>query len=317
MPPASPATDFSTPMNAATWAAMPEKPIPTPSRRKPGRRRSSRRRRPAPGPAAPGRGPRDDWPISSATPAPRSGRRPAPRPRPATTNGGHGDGQVGQRRCGPPSSRSTCCMNSDAWKISGEERRRTPAPPPRWPWSACAAGTSPAAAAASGCATRRPRTPPAGPTPTARKPSVGPRRPAVVDALVDGVDDRHQPAGDGDRARAMSAEPRPQAPAVGMNRSTSAISTTPIGHVDAGRPTPSRARSVSSAADDHADGGRAAADRPEDPERPVALGALRERVGQDRQGSRRGERGAQALDRPGGDERSQRPRTGRPPATPP
>ena len=127
------------------------------------------------------------------------------------------------------------------------------------------------------------------------------RAPADVDGVDDRVDEQRQARGDGHRARDVEAAAPSSARLSTSMRGASAAATRPIGTLTNSTQRQLRPL-VRIAAEQHAGGAAGARDRAPHAQRAVALGALGEGRGDDRQRRRRDDRGAEALDRARGDQ---------------
>ena len=130
------------------------------------------------------------------------------------------------------------------------------------------------------------------------------RSPAGVDGVDDGVDEQRQAGRDGDRAGEVKrAGGRPRRGSRRASAARAGRRGDTDRDVDEQHPAPAQPAGEDPA-EQHAGGAAGARHRAPDPERTVALGALRERGRDDRQRRRRDDRGAEALHRAGGDQPS-------------
>ena len=127
------------------------------------------------------------------------------------------------------------------------------------------------------------------------------RPPADVDRVDDGVHQQRQPAGDGHRPGDVERVAGLFAAALTEDPWRQCGRGDPDRNVDEQHPAPVQAAGQDPA-QEHPGGAAGTGDRAPDAERAVALGAVGERGGDDRQRGGRDDRGAQALDRAGGDQ---------------
>ncbi len=130
--------------------------------------------------------------------------------------------------------------------------------------------------------------------------------PAGLGRLDDRVDEQGERGGDRQRAGRVIPAPLDRAAAVAQQARRQHQRDHADGDIDEEDPLP--ADVGQRAADQPARGAADAAERAPDPERLVALGAFLEGRGDDRERRRGHDRGADALQRPRGDQRRRRPR---------
>ncbi len=130
--------------------------------------------------------------------------------------------------------------------------------------------------------------------------------PADVGRLDERVDEQNERTGDGERPGGVVASPRQLGAALAQEHGRQRERGQAEGDVDEEDPFPAGAVDER-AADQPRRGGADAAEPAPDPERLVALGALGEGRGDDRQRGRGHDRGADALDHAGRKQRRRRP----------
>ena len=127
------------------------------------------------------------------------------------------------------------------------------------------------------------------------------RPPADVDRVDDGVHEQRQPAGDGHRPGDVEGVAGLFAAALAERAGGERGGDQPDRDVDEQHPAPAQPAGQDPA-QQHPGGAAGARHRAPDAERAVALGPVGERGGDDRQRGGGDDRGAQALDRAGGDQ---------------